>query len=123
MHKFKDLYHSSWRSIFNKMDKNIYNKVEQEFNKLDKKDLYPAINNIFNFTHKILPTDIKVIILGQDPYHNNINGIIQATGLAFSVPKEIPIPPSLVNIYKNLQKYNHLVKQPSDGCLEHWTAL
>lgn len=119
MVKFNKLYHSSWKPIFNKIDKNIYKQVEEEFNKLDKTDLYPKINNIFNFT-KILPSDIKVIILGQDPYHNNINGIIQATGLAFSVPKEIPIPPSLVNIYKNLQKYKHITKQPSHGCLDSW---
>ena len=58
---------------------------------------------------------VKVVILGQDPYH----GPEQAHGLCFSVPPAIKIPPSLVNIYKELA--NDLdIAMPTEGCLEHW---
>jgi uracil-DNA glycosylase len=58
---------------------------------------------------------VKVVILGQDPYH----GAGQAHGLAFSVPEDIAIPPSLRNIYKELEN-DVKITTPSSGNLEHW---
>ena len=59
--------------------------------------------------------DVKVVILGQDPYH----GPGQAHGLCFSVAKDVPPPPSLVNIYKELES-DLGIPRPSHGHLEHW---
>jgi uracil-DNA glycosylase len=58
---------------------------------------------------------VKVVILGQDPYH----GPGQAHGLAFSVPEGVRVPPSLVNIYKELES-DLGIKAPANGNLEHW---
>ena len=71
-----------------------------------------AIFNAFNFT---IPNKIKVVILGQDPYHRES----QAHGLAFSVPNAVKIPPSLRNIFKELKSdLNYCT--PSNGNLESW---
>ncbi|MFA5576916.1 MAG: uracil-DNA glycosylase, partial [Tissierellaceae bacterium] len=60
--------------------------------------IYPHMNDIFNALHFTSFKDTKAVILGQDPYH----GPNQAYGLAFSVKPGVRIPPSLVNIYKEL---------------------
>lgn len=77
--------------------------------------VYPEAKNIFNaFSH--CPFDrVKVVIIGQDPYH----GSGQAHGLAFSVQEGIRIPPSLVNIFKELKR-DLGIQPPSDGDLERW---
>ena len=65
---------------------------------------------------ELTPLDsVKVVILGQDPYH----GPGQAHGLAFSVPQGVKVPPSLVNIYKEIES-DCGVTRPSHGNLEHW---
>lgn len=65
---------------------------------------------------ELTPLDaVKVVILGQDPYH----GPGQAHGLAFSVPEGVRVPPSLVNIYKELES-DLGIKAPAHGNLEHW---
>jgi uracil-DNA glycosylase len=77
--------------------------------------IYPPGNLIFNaFQHT--PFDkVKVVLLGQDPYH----GPGQAHGLCFSVPQGIPQPPSLVNIFKELQS-DLGIQVPAHGNLERW---
>ena len=77
--------------------------------------IYPSMYDIFN-AFKFTPYDkLKAVILGQDPYHEEG----QAHGLSFSVNKGIKIPPSLVNIYKEL--YNDLGIPPhEDGYLKKW---
>lgn len=79
------------------------------------KVIYPPQRDIFN-SLKLTPYEsVKVVILGQDPYH----GPNQAHGLSFSVRPGIPIPPSLQNIFKEL--HNDLgFSIPSHGCLEKW---
>jgi len=78
--------------------------------------IYPAPNDVFNaFAYKDI-TDIKVVILGQDPYH----GENQAHGLAFSVQPGIKTPPSLVNIYKELVNEYDSFDKPTHGCLTLW---
>jgi uracil-DNA glycosylase len=72
----------------------------------------PLIFNVFNTT----PADkVKVVILGQDPYH----GPGQAHGLCFSVPAGIPPPPSLINIFKELHTDTG-IRIPNHGNLTHW---
>lgn len=67
-------------------------------NEYDKKIIYPAYKNIFNALRYTDFDDVKVVILGQDPYH----GENEAHGLSFSVRKGVPMPPSLRNIFKEL---------------------
>ncbi len=79
--------------------------------------VYPPGNMIFNaFNLTPLPA-VKAVILGQDPYH----GTGQAHGLCFSVPEGINLPPSLVNIYKELVS-DLGIKPPKSGNLSHWAA-
>ncbi len=77
--------------------------------------VYPDSNDIFNALHLTPLNDVKVVIIGQDPYHN----VGQAHGLSFSVKPGIDIPPSLVNIYKELQSDLGLY-YPDNGNLEKW---
>ena len=77
--------------------------------------IFPPGSLIFNAFNLTLFSKVKVVILGQDPYH----GDGQAHGLSFSVPKGTKIPPSLVNIYKEL-KDDLNVMTPKHGNLENW---
>ena len=79
------------------------------------KTIYPAGSLIFNAFHCTPFDAVKVVILGQDPYH----GAGQAMGLSFSVPKEVPPPPSLVNIFKEL-KQDIGMPIPAHGDLSAW---
>lgn len=79
------------------------------------KIIYPAQENVFNALKFTPFSDMKVVIIGQDPYHNPG----QAHGLSFSVPKGIAKPPSLLNIFKEL-KNDCGIEIPKHGCLEHW---
>ncbi len=74
-----------------------------------KNIIFPAHNDIFNAFKYTSYKDVKVVIIGQDPYH----GVNQAQGLSFSVPNGIKLPPSLKNIYKEL--YDDLNIIPSDS--------
>jgi len=81
----------------------------------DKKVVYPPPSRIFA-AFDLTPFDrVKVVILGQDPYH----GPNQAHGLSFSVPDRVTVPPSLMNIYKELHADLGL-PIPKHGNLEHW---
>lgn len=77
--------------------------------------IYPDMYHIFNALHYTPYAETKVVILGQDPYH----GPGQAHGLSFSVLPGVPPPPSLVNIFKELQS-DLGCPIPNHGCLEHW---
>jgi len=79
------------------------------------KTIYPPGSLIFNAFEKTPVEKIKVVIIGQDPYH----GPGQAHGLSFSVPNGIPQPPSLINIFKEIES-DLGVKPPAHGNLEHW---
>lgn len=80
------------------------------------KAIYPHMNDIFNALHFTPFSKVKVVILGQDPYH----GPNQAHGLSFSVQQGVKQPPSLVNIFIELQ--NDLgYAPPTHGCLVDWT--
>ncbi len=79
------------------------------------KRVFPAGHEIFNALNTTAFSDVKVVVLGQDPYH----GPGQAHGLCFSVQPGVPIPPSLQNIYKELAA-DVGFKPPPHGCLTHW---
>lgn len=86
--------------------------IDEEYS---SKTIYPPYDEIFN-AFKLTPLhNVKVVILGQDPYHEQG----QAHGLAFSTPEGRPIPRSLKNIFKEIyNEYNYPI--PSSGCLEKW---
>lgn len=85
--------------------------------------ILPKGNLIFEALNRVKPQDLKVLILGQDPYHGGmeINGkfMPQAMGLSFSVPKWLPPPPSLKNIYKELKQSLGIIP-PNHGDLSKW---
>lgn len=78
--------------------------------------IYPPAADVFNAFKATEFDQVKVVILGQDPYH----GAGQAHGLAFSVRPEVAIPPSLVNIYKELADEIPGFHIPQHGHLQHW---
>jgi uracil-DNA glycosylase len=83
--------------------------------KANGKRIFPSGSNWFRALDLTPPESVRVVILGQDPYH----GLGQAHGLCFSVPSGVEPPPSLRNIYKELES-DLGVKRPSHGFLEHW---
>jgi uracil-DNA glycosylase len=78
--------------------------------------IYPRDEEIFNALNSTAFDDVRVVIIGQDPYH----GLRQAHGLCFSVPKNTRIPPSLKNIYKEIEKEDDSIKMPLHGDLTGW---
>ena len=109
----------SWKEVLEKeFSKEYFTKltqfVKEEYN--GGIPIYPPAKLIFNaFDH--CPFDkVKVVILGQDPYH----GTGQANGLCFSVNKGIPFPPSLLNIFKEIQS-DLSTPIPQDGDLTRWS--
>ena len=92
--------------------KELYTFVKHEY---DTRIIYPPAEDIFNAFHFTPLSKVKVMILGQDPYHNEN----QAHGLCFSVKKGVDIPPSLVNIYQEL--HDDLgCYIPNNGYLKKW---
>lgn len=108
----------SWRQVLDKELKQPYLLelaafVEREYS--SGCAIYPPKELIFNAFLQTPYNQVKVLVMGQDPYH----GPGQAHGLSFSVPQGIPLPPSLQNIYKELS--SDLGVNPStDGCLLPW---
>ncbi len=92
--------------------KKLHQTIVQEY---QTKPVFPAADDIFNAFHLTPLKDVKVVILGQDPYHD----VGQAHGLCFSVKPDVEIPPSLVNIYKEL--HDDLgCYVPNNGYLTKW---
>lgn len=81
----------------------------------NKKIIFPSAQNVFRALQLVPLESVKVVILGQDPYH----GSGQAHGLAFSVPATVKAPPSLQNIFKELQT-DLGISQPENGDLTRW---
>ncbi|AHA28051.1 uracil-DNA glycosylase [Candidatus Liberibacter americanus] len=110
--------HESWKSLLDSNFNSDYMHNLKQFLVLEKKQgkkIFPKGSEYFR-AFDITPFEkVKVVILGQDPYH----GYGQAHGLCFSVLPGVRIPPSLSNIYKELEKDVNFVS-PSHGFLEHW---
>lgn len=104
--------------------KKLFEFVKTEYN---TSQVFPPADDIFNAFHLTPLNEVKVVILGQDPYHN----VGQAHGLCFSVKPEVAVPPSLVNIYKELQadlgcyipNNGYLIKWAQQGILMLNTVL
>ncbi|MDO4227948.1 uracil-DNA glycosylase [Neisseria sp.] len=92
----------------------ILNTVKAE--RASGQTVYPPAADVFNAFKATEFGQVKVVILGQDPYH----GAGQAHGLAFSVRPEVDIPPSLANIYKELATDIEGFHIPNHGYLQHW---
>lgn len=110
----------SWKAVLQKEFDEAYFTEIVRFVKTEKaagKTIYPPGSQMFH-AFDATPLDrLKVVILGQDPYH----GPGQAHGLCFSVPEGVKPPPSLVNIFKEL-KEDIGMEIPSSGNLEHWAS-
>jgi uracil-DNA glycosylase len=109
--------HPSWTHFFSEeLEKKYMKDLMQEI-ALRRKNavIYPPENDLFSAFRETAFDEVKVVILGQDPYH----GTNQAHGLSFSVRRGEKIPPSLRNIYQEL-KSDLGIETPSHGCLEHW---
>ena len=111
---------NSWKEILrNEFSMDYFQQIVM-FLKTEKsvnKTIYPPGSQIFNAFEKTPFDKVKVVLLGQDPYHNRG----QAHGLSFSVPAGISFPPSLLNIFKEL-KSDIGVDIPASGNLESWAT-
>lgn len=108
---------TTWNEILaEEMQKDYYQELQTFVQKRRAEvRVFPEEKNVFNALELTPFESVKVVILGQDPYH----GFGQAHGLSFSVQKEIPLPPSLKNIYKELQE-DIGGELPTEGDLSHW---
>lgn len=114
---FKYLKEPTWRTLLESEFQQPYLKKlttvlleEQEKGQV----VYPVLPNVFAALNATAFDRVKVVIVGQDPYH----GEGQAEGLSFSVPNDVRLPPSLRNIFKEL--YSDLGVQRTQGCLRSW---
>ena len=108
-----------WQTLINQEQAKPYfqsllTNIQQQ--RADGLTIFPSENNIFNAFENVDISEVKVVILGQDPYH----GEGQAHGLAFSVLPNIKIPPSLANIYKELCTDIDDFVTPNHGFLQPW---
>lgn len=88
--------------------------------KLKDKEVFPEKCNIFNAFKYVEPNKIKVVIIGQDPYHSEYLKKPICNGLCFSVNDGVPVPPSLQNIYKELKNEYPEFQIPNHGNLTKW---
>lgn len=114
----KQILKNDWAPLLEEEFSKPYYLQLREFLKQEYKHyrIYPDMYDIFNALHYTAFADVKVVILGQDPYH----GPNQAHGLSFSVKPGVPLPPSLKNIFLELQA-DLGCTPPSSGYLVPWT--
>ena len=108
---------TTWNEILaEEMEKDYYQQLQAFVQKRRAEvRVFPEEKNVFTALELTPFESVKVVILGQDPYH----GFGQAHGLSFSVQKGTPLPPSLKNIYKELQE-DIGGELPTEGDLSHW---
>lgn len=108
---------NDWDEVLaGEFEKEYYCRLRQFLkNEYFSRTIYPSMYDIFNALKHTAYKDVKVVILGQDPYH----GPGQAHGMCFSVKKGVAVPPSLLNIYKELKEDVGFVI-PDHGFLESW---
>nr|WP_298875753.1 uracil-DNA glycosylase [uncultured Mogibacterium sp.] len=110
---------NEWDSILaEEMDKQYYKELERFLDKeYEAHTIFPPRDEIFTAFRYTPYDDVKVVLLGQDPYHE----VGQAHGMAFSVQKGVKQPPSLVNIFKEIDSDLGITPPPMDnGCLIPW---
>ncbi len=113
----KEIIPAGWQQIleaeFNKpYFKELTAFIDEEYS---QGELFPPRDLIFNALERCPLDSVKVVMIGQDPYHD----VGQAHGLCFSVPDGVKIPPSLVNIFKEIER-DLSIKAPTGGNLERW---
>ncbi|WPC06262.1 uracil-DNA glycosylase [Pseudomonas benzenivorans] len=109
---------AGWKQALREEFDKPYMKSLGDFLRQEKaagKEIYPPGPLIFNALNSTPLAQVRVVIIGQDPYH----GPGQAHGLCFSVQPGVPTPPSLLNIYKELKRDLN-IDIPGHGCLQHW---
>lgn len=109
----------TWHDVIGQEKKQLYFVETLKFIAAERaagKSIYPPQQDVFNALRSTGLADVKIVILGQDPYH----GPNQAHGLSFSVRPGLPTPPSLVNIYKELVTDIPGFERPSHGYLQSW---
>ncbi|MBV2134721.1 uracil-DNA glycosylase [Pseudomonas sp. MAP12] len=107
-----------WKAVLGEEFDKPYMQALGEFLRAEKaagKEIFPPGGLIFNALNSTPLERVKVVIIGQDPYH----GPGQAHGLCFSVQPGVPVPPSLQNIFKELKRDLN-IDPPNHGCLQHW---
>lgn len=111
------IFKNDWGDVLEEeMAKPYYRELRQFLiGEYRTRKIFPDMYSIFNALHETARCEVKCVILGQDPYHNDG----QAHGLSFSVQEGIAPPPSLVNIFKELQS-DLGCKIPNNGCLLPW---
>lgn len=113
----KKIFRNDWAELLNDELNEPYYQELRKFliEEYSTKKIFPNMYDIFNALHFTSYADTKVVILGQDPYHEPG----QAHGLSFSVLPDVPPPPSLMNIFKELRDdLNCFI--PNNGCLKPW---
>lgn len=109
---------TDWKLLFESIKQKDYAKSLHDF--LDEEYahhiVYPPRDLVYNAFQLTKPEELKVVIIGQDPYHNPG----EAMGLSFSVPKGIALPPSLINIFKEIQDDLKIKMDFSNGDLTGW---
>ncbi|MEW4308249.1 uracil-DNA glycosylase [Rossellomorea marisflavi] len=123
------IFQNDWADLLDdELNKDYYQSLREWLKKeYGEHTVYPPMFDIFNAFHYTSYDDVKVVLLGQDPYH----GPNQAEGLSFSVKKGVKIPPSLRNMYKELEndigcpvpEHGSLVKWAKEGVLLLNTVL
>lgn len=132
------LYDPSWTILFANLKKfPKFKKIDEKLRQLIKNNskikIYPFPSFVFKAFSVTTADQLKVVIVGQDPYfnceyihndseenNNTITYVPQAMGLSFSVPHGIKKPSSLINIHENLVKFGHIKKKPASGNLWYW---
>ena len=113
----RKIFRNDWAELLDDELKEPYYQELRKFliDEYSTKKIFPNMYDIFNALHLTSYADTKVVILGQDPYHEPG----QAHGLSFSVLPNVPPPPSLMNIFKELRDDLGCFI-PNNGCLESW---
>lgn len=113
----KDILQNDWASLLNEeFEKDYFTKIQQFLTeRYEEAQVYPNKEDVFNALNYTSYEDVKVVILGQDPYH----GPNQAHGLSFSVQPGVKVPPSLRNMFKELHS-DLGAEIPNHGSLVKW---
>ncbi|MCQ2912001.1 MAG: uracil-DNA glycosylase [Bacilli bacterium] len=107
-----------WKTLFDDVSQKEYSKTLRAFldTEYQEQIVYPPRDMMFQAFKFTSPSNIKVVIIGQDPYHNPG----EAMGMSFSVPRGIDVPPSLINIYKEINRDLGLSMNFENGDLTPW---
>ena len=107
-----------WKTLFDDVAKKEYSKTLHAFldTEYQEQIVYPPRDMMFQAFKFTSPSKLKVVIIGQDPYHNPG----EAMGMSFSVPRGIDLPPSLINIYKEINRDLGLTMNFESGDLTPW---